>query len=70
VVLSILRDISRVPRVYAAYERLDALGIRLLGAVVAGTSVHGYGYGYRYGYGYGYGSRQQLESGAPSPATS
>jgi succinoglycan biosynthesis transport protein ExoP len=78
VVLSILRDISRVPRVYAAYERLDALGIRMLGAVVAGTSVHGYGYGYRYGYGYGYGhghgSHNQLESegssAAPRPAAS
>jgi polysaccharide biosynthesis transport protein len=70
VVLSILRDISRVPRVFAAYERLDALGIRMLGAVVAGMSVHGYGYRY----GYGDGAREPLESGgssgAPRPVTS
>ena len=70
VVLSILRDISRMPQVYAAHERLGALGIRTLGAVIAGTSARGYGYGY----GYGYGSWGQLESeespGALHPATS
>jgi capsular exopolysaccharide synthesis family protein len=37
VILSILRDVSQVPKVYAAYERLAVLGIRMLGAVVNGT---------------------------------
>jgi polysaccharide biosynthesis transport protein len=37
VVFSILRDVSRIPKVYAAYERLKVLGVRLLGAVVTGT---------------------------------
>lgn len=37
VVFSIMRDVSQMPKVYAAYERLSSLGIRMLGAVVAGT---------------------------------
>jgi polysaccharide biosynthesis transport protein len=37
VLLSVLRDVSRTPRVYAACQRLSALGVRLLGAVVNGT---------------------------------
>jgi capsular exopolysaccharide synthesis family protein len=37
VLLSVLRDVSRTPRVYAACQRLTALGIRLLGAVVNGA---------------------------------
>lgn len=40
--IAILRDVSRMPRVYAAYERLTAIGIRVLGAVVAGASPEGY----------------------------
>ena len=35
VIFSILRDVSRVPMVHAAYERLTALGTRTLGAVVS-----------------------------------
>jgi succinoglycan biosynthesis transport protein ExoP len=42
VVFSILGDVSRVPRVYGAYERLAALGVRLLGAVVIGTKSPGH----------------------------
>jgi len=38
VLFSILRDVSRVPMVYAASERLLALGARMLGAVVSGVS--------------------------------
>jgi polysaccharide biosynthesis transport protein len=37
VLFSILRGVSRVPTVYAAYERLSSLGIRQLGAVVTGA---------------------------------
>jgi capsular exopolysaccharide synthesis family protein len=52
VVFSVLRDVSQLPQIYKAYERLDDLGVRLLGAVVAGTrapKAYGYGYG-TYGY--------------------
>jgi capsular exopolysaccharide synthesis family protein len=37
VILSVLREVSQMPRVYAAAERLTSLGIRVLGAVVNGT---------------------------------
>lgn len=37
VIFSLLRDVSRLPKVYAAYQRLLLLGIRMLGAVVNGT---------------------------------
>ncbi len=37
VILSVLRDVSQTPRVYAAAQRLNSLGIRVLGAVVNAT---------------------------------
>jgi capsular exopolysaccharide synthesis family protein len=37
VVFSVLRDVSRMNRLYAAYERLAFLGVRTLGAVVTGS---------------------------------
>jgi polysaccharide biosynthesis transport protein len=37
VILSVLRDVSQMPRVYAASQKLSALGIRILGAVVNGA---------------------------------
>jgi capsular exopolysaccharide synthesis family protein len=45
---SILRDVSRVPKVQQARERLAALGVRVLGAVVAGTRLEKYGADYYY----------------------
>ncbi len=49
VLLSILRDVSQLARVYAAYERLALLGVRMLGAVVTGTpQAYLYGQAYRY----------------------
>jgi polysaccharide biosynthesis transport protein len=36
-ILSVLRDVSQTPRVYAASQKLGALGIRVLGAVVNGA---------------------------------
>jgi capsular exopolysaccharide synthesis family protein len=36
-ILAVLRDVSRVPAVYAAYQRLSALGVTILGAVVNGA---------------------------------
>jgi capsular exopolysaccharide synthesis family protein len=43
VLLAVLRDVSRVPAVYAAQQRLQALGIHTLGAVVMGEKAEGYG---------------------------
>jgi capsular exopolysaccharide synthesis family protein len=37
VIFSLLRDVSRLPRVQAAYQRLSRLDIRMLGAVLNGT---------------------------------
>ena len=38
VVLSVLRDVSRVPKVYEASERLESVGVHVLGAVVNGAT--------------------------------
>jgi capsular exopolysaccharide synthesis family protein len=50
VILSTLRDVSRLPMVYAAYQRLTTLGIRILGAVLNGASgdMHGSYFPYPY----------------------
>ena len=49
VIFSLLRQISRLPRVYAAYQRLAMLGVRILGAVVNGVQQEKYGADYGYG---------------------
>ena len=36
VILSVLREVSQMPRVYAAQQQLTGLGIRVMGAVVSG----------------------------------
>jgi capsular exopolysaccharide synthesis family protein len=46
VVFAVLRDVSRIPMVDSAYHRLRALGVPVLGAVMAGTPVGGQGYSY------------------------
>jgi capsular exopolysaccharide synthesis family protein len=48
VIFSILHDVSRLPKVYAAHQRLEMLGIRMLGAVVSGTQADSYGPDYQY----------------------
>src|SRR5579883_253220 len=48
VIFSLLRDVSRLPRVQAAYQRLALLGIRMLGAVVNGTQHDRYPADYHY----------------------
>jgi polysaccharide biosynthesis transport protein len=48
VIFSLLREVSRLPRVQAAYQRLAMLGIPMLGAVVSGTRDHTYGSDYHY----------------------
>ena len=37
VILSVLREVSQMPRVYAAQQQLATLGIRVMGAVVNGA---------------------------------
>jgi capsular exopolysaccharide synthesis family protein len=44
VLFSVLCDVSQLPSVHAAYERIAMLGVRVLGAVVGGVTVGGYGY--------------------------
>lgn len=48
------QDISRVPVVGVACERMDLLGMPLLGAVMVGvrSNINGYGYSYDYHYHY------------------
>jgi Mrp family chromosome partitioning ATPase len=48
VLLSIRFPVSRIPQVYAAYERLRAVQARVLGTVVQGASGEFHGYEYRY----------------------
>lgn len=46
-ILSILRDVSRLPRIYEACERARAVNVRLLGAVINGISFSKYRSYYR-----------------------
>ncbi|SIN67723.1 capsular exopolysaccharide family [Singulisphaera sp. GP187] len=48
VLFSIMRDVSRIPKVQEAYERLAKLGIRMLGAIVTGEKSDHYGSKYEY----------------------
>jgi capsular exopolysaccharide synthesis family protein len=48
VIFSIMNDVSQLHKVYAAQQRLEILGVRLLGAVVNGTVEESYGSNYRY----------------------
>jgi capsular exopolysaccharide synthesis family protein len=50
VVFSILRDVSRLPAVCAATERIGMLGLRILGAVLNGVRQKGYKSPYHYQY--------------------
>lgn len=51
VLFSILRDVSRMPEVYEARQRLATMNVRVLGAVMSGTPLAGIGYDRRYAYG-------------------
>jgi capsular exopolysaccharide synthesis family protein len=48
VLFAVLREVSRLPKVYAAYHRLAALGARILGAVVNGSHGEVYNPAYVY----------------------
>ncbi len=51
VIFSVLNDVSQIPKIYIATQRVAQLGIRTLGAVVNGIREEKYGYGH-YGYSY------------------
>lgn len=44
VLLSVMKDHTRMPAVYQAHQRLETLGIRVLGAVVIGEKGESYGH--------------------------
>jgi Mrp family chromosome partitioning ATPase len=48
VLFSILREVSQIPMIYAAYQRLAMIGVRVLGAVVIGADGGLYGNDYRH----------------------
>ncbi len=48
VLLSVMKDHSRLPAVYQAQQRLDNLGIRVLGGVVIGEKTEAYGHALTY----------------------
>jgi capsular exopolysaccharide synthesis family protein len=50
VLFSIMRDVSRIPHVQAAYERLSTLGVKILGAVVSAAERRDYMHMYDYEY--------------------
>jgi polysaccharide biosynthesis transport protein len=50
-ILSVLREVSRMPNIFAAYQRLSAGGVRVIGAVMSGVKADQYGGYYEYGYG-------------------
>ncbi len=71
VLLSLFHEVSRLPQVYAAYQRLHLLRARVLGVVMNGArDGYGYGYSYGYGYGYGYGHRRASAAAQQQPENS
>ena len=48
VILSVLRDVSRLPAVHAAHQRFTSLGVRTLGAVVIGAGNDSHAMAYQY----------------------
>jgi succinoglycan biosynthesis transport protein ExoP len=50
VLFSVMRDVSRVPLVQAAHERLATLGVKMLGAVVSAAERRDYMHTYDYEY--------------------
>jgi capsular exopolysaccharide synthesis family protein len=49
VIFSVLREVSRIPTVHAAQQRLAMLGVNILGAVVSAAQGDIYGSDYHYG---------------------
>ncbi|MFT3881026.1 MAG: polysaccharide biosynthesis tyrosine autokinase [Gemmatales bacterium] len=55
-ILSVLKDVSRTPKVVAAQDRLNSLGVRIMGAVVSCNEQHSYRSAYHY-----YGTHKQAD---------
>lgn len=56
-IVSVVRRVSQMSSIYETCERLDGVGVRVLGSVINGASTGRFGFDYYgYGYGYGYGS--------------
>ncbi len=47
-VISVYREVSRIPAVHAGHARLEAMGVRVLGVVLTGIPVERYGEEYAY----------------------
>ena len=47
--ISVMKDVSRMPAVYQAQQRLEALQIRVLGTVISGEKTERYGHSVNYG---------------------
>jgi len=69
VILSVLREVSQLPLVSKAAERLESVGIRILGVVVNGVTEDIHTYRYGYGYGYRLNHSQQTETDATESAS-
>jgi polysaccharide biosynthesis transport protein len=48
VIFSVLRDVSRLPALHAAQQKLNGLGVRVLGVVIIGTDTDSGSAAYRY----------------------
>jgi polysaccharide biosynthesis transport protein len=47
-VISVYRDVSRIPAVHAGHARLEAMGVRVLGVVLTGVPAERFGEEYVY----------------------
>jgi succinoglycan biosynthesis transport protein ExoP len=61
-IFSVLKDVSRMPKVVAAQERLNSLGVRILGAVVSCNEQASYKSSYHY-----YGTYQPKRTAGNKP---
>lgn len=66
-ILSVLREVSRMPNIFAAYQRLSAGGVRVIGAVMSGVKADQYGGYYAYGYGAQEDSADEAEAAGVDP---
>ena len=46
--ISVYREVSRIPAVHAGYARLEAMGVRVLGVVLTGVPAERFGEEYAY----------------------
>ncbi len=68
VLMSVLTDVSRKHKIFAAYQRLATLGVHVLGAVVTGAHDGVYGTNYYPGTGYSTDSTTDITGPKNEPA--